>query len=112
MSGRLGTFLFGCTEFLRRTVFGARLIACVGDPATHPGVIVSSGQSVDTVYAAGDPVAVDGAMFACSVPGHGTAAITPTSKRTYYGGKLVVIEGSVAGCGARIRPPNRRVYAG
>jgi uncharacterized Zn-binding protein involved in type VI secretion len=57
-------------------------------------------------------VAVNGAMFQCSITGHGTTAITSTAKKTYRGGKLIVIEGSVAGCGARIAPPDRGVYAG
>jgi uncharacterized Zn-binding protein involved in type VI secretion len=108
---RFGTFLFGATEFLRRVIGGARLVACLGDGATHSGVIISSGQD-GTVKVGGVVVAVHGAMFACNLMGHGTTAITPLAKRSFINGKLIITKGSVAGCGAKMLPPNRGVFAG
>jgi hypothetical protein len=131
MFGRLGSSLFGATEFLTRLFRVARRVACVGDDGTHKigGIEIITGQIVDsnqngTVFAAGDEVAVNGALFQCSIGGHGTqqlvhgqllngiSSITPIIDRTYINGKLVVTDKAVAGCGAKIRPIDRKVYVG
>jgi uncharacterized Zn-binding protein involved in type VI secretion len=109
MFGRFGTSLFGATEFLRRIFYKARRVACVGDSATHAGQITTSGQD-GTVFAAGAEIAVNGASFLCDV--HGPSAITSIIKKTYINGKLIVTEGAVSGCGAIMKPPDRKVYAG
>lgn len=111
MTGRFGTSLFGATEFLRRIFRKARRVACVGDSATHSGQIITSGQD-GTVFAAGAVIAVNGAMFQCNISGHGTTPITSIIKKTYINGKLIVTEGAVAGCGAIMKPIDRKVYAG
>lgn len=111
MLGRFGTSLFGATEFLRRLFYKARRVACVGDGATHPGQIITSGQD-GTVFAGGAEIAVNGAMFSCAIEGHGTTQITSIIKKTYINGKLIVTEGAVSGCGAIMKPPNRLVFAG
>ena len=111
MFGRLGSALFGTTEFLTRLFHRTRAVACVGDGATHPGQIIISGQD-GTVFAAGNVIAVSGAQFQCEEEDHGTTTITPIIKSTYINGKLIVTEGAVAGCGARMKPIDRKVYAG
>lgn len=108
---RLGTFLFGATEFLRRLTGGSRGVACVGDTSSHGGTIITSGQD-GTVLAAGAVVAVQGALHHCPKSGHGTTPVTPIIKNTYINGKLVVTSGAVAGCGAVMSPIERGVYAG
>lgn len=111
MLGRFGTSLFGATEFLRRLFYKARRVACVGDIATHPGQIITSGQD-GTVFAAGAEIAVDGALFSCAIEDHGITSITPIIKKTYINGKLIVTEGAVSSCGAIMKPIDRKVYAG
>ena len=87
-------------------------IACVGDPASHPGVIATSGQVDDAFLVNGEVIAVAGATFACTISGHGTTPITPIVVRTKKNGKLVISEGAVAGCGAVISPPDRKCNVG
>ena len=84
----------------------SRKVACVGDPASHPGVIATSNQD-GTLKVAGDVVAVDGSTFACEIPGHGTTTITSVITNSFHNGKLVVTEGAVAGCGSVMNPPER-----
>jgi uncharacterized Zn-binding protein involved in type VI secretion len=86
----------------------SKKIACLGDPASHPGSIISAGQS--KVKSDSTAVAVDGALFQCSVEGHGTTAITPITTKTFINGNLIVTEGATAACGAVINPPDRKVY--
>jgi uncharacterized Zn-binding protein involved in type VI secretion len=111
MLGRLGTSLFGTTEFLRRIFYKARRVACVGDGATHPGQIITSGQD-GSVFAGGAIIAVNGALFQCNIEDHGITPITPIIKKTYINGKLIVTEGAVSSCGAIMKPISRGVYAG
>lgn len=108
---RFGSFLLGATEFLQRLVGGSRTVACMGDTSSHGGTITTSGQ-VGNVMAAGAKVAVQGALHSCPIKGHGTTAIVPIITKTFIGGKLVVTAGAVAGCGAVMNPPDRKVYAG
>jgi len=108
---RFGTFLFGATEFLKRLVGGARKVACLGDSSSHSGTIITTGQD-GTVMAGGSIIAVAGALHDCPRDGHGTTIITPIIKKTFINGKLVITEGAVAGCGAKIAPPNRNVRMG
>lgn len=110
MFGRLGSSLFGATEFLKRLLGGSRVVACVGDPASHPGSITVSGQVGNKLYVGGLEVAVDGATFHCN--DHGDQTIHAIITKTKCGGKLLITAGAVAGCGAIIRPPNRKVTAG
>jgi len=87
----------------------AKKVACIGDPASHPGRILTSGQD-GTVLAAGSVIAVAGAQFQCDEHDHGTTLISPITLKIFIGGKLVITEGAVAGCGAVMRPPDRKVY--
>ena len=89
---------------------GSKIVACVGDGGTHPGSIITSGQSGNKLYVGGLEVAVDGAMFNCNK--HGLQGITPIISKTYRGGKLLITDGAVVQCGAIINSPDRKFYAG
>ena len=108
---RFGTFLFGATEFLRRLVGGSRVVACLGDPSSHGGTIISTGQD-GTVKAGGVVIAVQGAMHSCPIKDHGVTSITPIITKTKINGKLIITAGARAGCGAVMSPPDRHVSAG
>jgi uncharacterized Zn-binding protein involved in type VI secretion len=84
-------------------------IACLGDPASHPGTINTSGQS-GLKKAGGSVIAVLGATFACLIPYHGTTPITPITTKSRIEGKLIITEGATAGCGAVIAPSPRQVF--
>lgn len=108
---RLGTFLYGTTEFLRRLIGGSRNVACVGDTSSHGGTIISSGQD-GTVLAGGDVIAVEGALHSCPIDGHGVTPVYPIIRKTFINGKLIVTDGARAGCGAVMNPPDRKVKVG
>jgi len=86
----------------------AKLVACLGDPSDHGGTVVSTNTD-NTLVAAGDPVAANGAMHSCPIQYHGTTAITAVTTRSYVNGKLVLTTDAVAGCGARLTPPARGI---
>ena len=50
----------------------------------------------------GRPTCVDGDMHACPIHGHGTTPVHSVSTLTTIDGRRVLIQGSVAGCGATI----------
>ena len=108
---RFGTFLFGATEFLRRIVGGSRNVACVGDGSSHGGSVITSNQD-GTVKAAGDIIAVQGALHSCPIDGHGTTPITSIITKTRVNGKLVITSGAKAGCGAIISAVDRHTKMG
>jgi len=108
---RFGTFLFGCSEFLRRLVGGSRIVACLGDSSSHGGTIITSGQD-GTVLAGGSVIAVAGALHSCPIKKHGVTAIIPIITKTTINGKLIITDGAIAGCGAKIVATDRRVLAG
>lgn len=107
--GRCGTSVFGTTEFMpRKKLSIGRLVACVGDRSSHGGTVISANTD-ELFFAAGDTIAVAGAMHACPLDGHGTTPIIPVISKTYYNGKLILTLGAKAGCGAVILPKNRKV---
>ena len=82
-------------------------IACKSDPSNHGGTITNTNAD-GTVLAGGDEVAVDGATLVC--PTHGAQTIPASgATKTKVNGKLVLVDGDVAGCGAVIQAPNRNV---
>jgi len=95
-------------------------IACLGDESTHnyrgkKGYIFTTGTDIygnDTCIAEGLPVAIEGALHNCPVPGHGIQKINAITIKSYYQGKLILTEGAVvdAPCGAVIKPQNRKIY--
>ncbi len=109
---------FGSPEFAQTSFGGGdakvhrisigKLVAVIGDGASHPGVITTSNQDGLAVLS-GIAICVDQCLFACTIPGHGTTPITAITVRSKINGKLIVGYGAVAGCGAVITPPNRRL---
>lgn len=86
-----------------------KLVVCVGDPSNHGGSVSNHNQD-GTLTAAGELVSLEGAMHVCPIDGHGTTAIVAVTVRSYHNGKLILTELAIAGCGARLAPPNRHVY--
>lgn len=104
-------------RFMLCDTYGAgqkgKLIVCIGDPSNHGGVVVSHNQD-GTLTAAGELVALENARHVCSIEDHndplGYTLITAVTVKSYHNGKLILTELAFAGCGARIAPPNRRVF--
>lgn len=84
-------------------------IACLGDSSTHGGTLVSTNQN-DKYKVSGIKVCVDGCSHRCPIPGHGTTSVSAITKKSYCNGKLIVTEDAVAGCGAKVTPPDRKIY--
>lgn len=111
---------FGTPEFAQTSFGGGdakvnsaivgKLIAVIGDPASHPGSLITSNQD-GTVVLKGIPICVDQCEFSCTIPGHGVTPVTAITVKSYINGKLIVGYGAVAGCGAVMNPPNRRATA-
>ena len=47
-------------------------------------------------------VCVDGDLHSCPIVGHGITPVTGNSTKATCGGKTVILNGAVAGCGAII----------
>jgi len=84
-----------------------RLIARLGDGSSHGAAIIDANQD-GTVFCEGKLVAVDGARLASHYSNpthvtHVTPAITGNLATTLFvNGKAVVLQGSIATCGAAI----------
>lgn len=89
-------------------------VVCLGDLADHPGMVIQSGQEStgDAVKIGTFPVAVEGAMFQCDAPDHGITFIVPNQAIMNVSGKLVIVDGAMAGCGATIIATPRGVSIG
>jgi len=87
----------------------SKKITLVGDGSSHGGSVVSSGQN-GTLKVGGTEVAVEGALHSCPQNGHGTTSISAVTTKSYHNGKLILTEGAVAGCGAVIISPDRKVH--
>lgn len=111
---------FGTPEFAQTSFGGGnakvnsaligKLISVIGDGASHPGALTTSNQDGKTVLG-GIAICVDQCLFACTIPGHGTTAVTAITKKSKINGKLIVGYGAVAACGAIMTPPNRKATA-
>jgi len=88
----------------------AKRIACIGDPSDHGGTLTSSEQDGRLVIA-GVNACANGCNHSCPITGHGVTSVTAATTRTYVNNKLIITEGAVAGCGAHMTPPDRKVYA-
>jgi len=86
-----------------------KLVACIGDKSNHGGVVISHNQD-GTLTAAGELVSLEDALHSCPIKGHGITSITAVTVKSYHNGKLILTELAVAGCGARLAPPNRHVF--
>lgn len=87
----------------------SKKIALLGDGSSHGGTLISTNQD-GTFKVAGVGVCLSGCLHSCPVLFHGTTAVSAVTTKTYHNGKLIVTEGAVAGCGAIISPPDRKVY--
>jgi uncharacterized Zn-binding protein involved in type VI secretion len=75
-------------------------VAILGSTSSHGGTMTSaSGSKLQTPQGA---ACVDGDLHSCPITGHGVTAVTGNSTRATVGGKKVILNGSVAGCGAVI----------
>jgi len=88
----------------------AGAIVHVNDVSDHGGYVSTVGITSPTVSMGGGYACVQGAMHVCPISGHGTTSITAKATKSYIGGKLILTTECVAGCGAKIYPPDRTVY--
>ena len=77
----------------------SKLVARLGDPSNHGGVIISSASRT---MANGILVARMGDMHVCPLPGHGVTPIVTGSGKTLVEGKPIARVGDSTGCGAVI----------
>lgn len=85
-----------------------KFAAVIGDPASHPGRLITSNQDGKAVLK-GIAICVDQCLFQCDIPLHGTTPVTAITIESKINGKLVVGYGAQAQCGAVMMPPNRRL---
>lgn len=84
-------------------------ICCLGDPASHPGTLITTNQD-GTLTVEGIDVCADQALFACQIPFHGTTPVTAITTKSTINGKLILTAGAQAQCGAIMLPPDRNAY--
>ena len=84
-------------------------IALLGDPSSHGGTLITTGQD-GKVIANNISICVSGCTHSCSVPGHGITLVVPITVKSFINNLLIITEGAVAGCGAIITPPDRKIY--
>lgn len=82
-------------------------IAVLGDTSTHSGTLITTNQD-NRCKVKGINVCVHGCLHSCPI--HGVTAVSAITTRSFINGKLIITWDAVAGCGARIRPPDRHVY--
>jgi len=111
MFGRFGTAPFGTSEFLVILAPGIveRYIALLGDSSNHGGIITSSNQE-GTLKVNGVEVAEEGALHSCPIKDHGVRPVSAAVVKSFHNSKLIITQGAIAGCGAKISPPDRKVY--
>ena len=109
MFGFFGSAEFGSTWFITPVVVIKKNIALLGDPSSHGGIIITSNQD-GTLDVGGTAVAVHGASHSCPIPGHGITSISAITTKSYHNSKLILTRNAVAGCGAKILSPDRKVY--
>jgi len=84
-------------------------IACLGDSSDHGGTLISTNQD-GKFPVGGIQVCANGCSHSCPIPGHGVTSVTAVTTKSYVNGKLIITENAVAGCGAKIIPPDRKCY--
>lgn len=90
-------------------------IVCIGDSSSHGGTVILTNQVDDKLFCADELVAVESApegvlQHSCPIPGHGITPVTAITVKSFHNGKLILTGGAIAGCGARLAPPDRRTY--
>lgn len=116
----------------------SKRIAVLGDTSDHGGTIITTNQDGTLIVTVGGgfapPLSVGG-MFGSfmwgellgggaqavgllpavenalhSCPIHGVTPITAVTVKSFHNSRLILTINAIAGCGARILPPDRRVY--
>lgn len=103
-----GSFQFGSNEGSGGRG-GGRAISLIGDLSDHGGVLIVTNQD-GSLNVDGVQVCVEGALHSCPIEGHGVKAVQAVAIKTYHNGKLILTQGALAGCGARILRVDRKVY--
>lgn len=78
----------------------SRRVAIIGSTSSHGGSMVTASSTFKTHngYAC-----VEGDIHSCPIPGHGDTPVTGNlSNKSTIHGKHIVLDGSVANCGAVI----------
>lgn len=84
-------------------------VACLGDGSDHGGTLISTNQD-GRLKVAGIVVCADQCEHSCPIEYHGVTTVTAVTTRSYVNGKLIITTDAVAGCGAKMTPPDRKVY--
>ena len=84
-------------------------ISLLGDPSDHGGSLVSHNQD-GSFNVGGVVVCANGCNHDCPIPGHGVTPVSAVTVKSFINGKLIVTSEAVAGCGAKIVSPDRKVY--
>ncbi len=92
-----------------------KLVVCIGDSSNHGGVVILTNQVDNKLTTMGEQIALETApegilQHSCPIAGHGITPITAVTVKSFHNGKLILTEMAVAGCGARLTPPDRRTY--
>lgn len=89
---------------------GGRIITSNQNETLLIGSLSSFGEGIfgEGVFGAGI-VAVEGAMHSCPIEGHGVTTIAAVTTKSFHNSKLILTTDAVAGCGAKIIPPDRKV---
>ena len=88
----------------------AKKVALLNDPSSHGGSIAISNQD-GTVIVEGKEVAVYQATHICPIEGHWSTPITiKVDDNFLVNGKKVVLDGSIAGCGAKIKASTTKTF--
>lgn len=74
-------------------------IACVGDPTTHGGQIITGSSTMEVM---GRKVARRGDMVSCPIEGHGVNPILEGSDMILDNGIPVALDGHSCACGCKL----------
>lgn len=108
MISQFGSLQFGNDGYISSNRVG-RYYSIAGDQSNHGGTILNTNQD-GTVLFDNNIICVEGSQHSCPIPGHGTTPITAVAIKTYINGKLIITQGALAGCGAKINAyPGRTV---
>ncbi len=103
-----GSFQFGADENSGGQRVG-RAVSILGDSSDHLGSLVSHNQD-GTLNLNGELICVEGALHSCPIEGHGKTPMSAITIRTFHNGKLIITQGAMAGCGAKMIRVDRKVY--
>lgn len=73
-------------------------MACIGTTSTHNGSMISA--SATKFKTPSGSICLEGDLHSCPIIGHGNTTVTKGSTLAKSNNKLVLVEGSIAGCGA------------